>query len=122
MSQPVNFLITIANPADVPHVDAMLENMPVASRWVAVNPNSRYAGEWEIADENCWPLLQKMLEEALEQAADGDPISVAERREIIRLAVERWNFTSEAGLDQRNLTADHRADRIPHYPPREREG
>lgn len=122
MSQPVNFLITIADPAGVPGVIATLENKGVKSRWVAVNPNPRYDGEWEIADENCWPLLQQMLEESLEQTADEEPISAAERRDIIRLAVERWNFTSESGLDQRNLAADHRADRIPHYPPREREG
>ena len=55
----------------------------------------------------------------MEQKADGQPISATDRRAIIRLAVERWNFTSESGLDQRNLTADHRAGRIPHYPPTE---
>ena len=120
MRQPVNFLITIAEPGDAPGVIAMLENMGVKSRWIAVNPNPRYDGEWEIADENCWPLLRKMLEESLEQTADGEPISAAEHRAIIRLAVERWNFTSESGLDQRNLTADHQAGRIPHYPHRER--
>ena len=122
MSQPVNFLITIAEPAAVPGVIATLENMGVKSRWIAVNPNPQYDGEWEIADENCWPLLRKMLEESLEQTADGEPISAADRRAIIGLAVQRWNFTSESGLDQRNLTADHRAGRIPHYPPLEREG
>ena len=37
MNEAVNYLITIRDPADIPHVAAMLADMPVASRWVAVS-------------------------------------------------------------------------------------
>ena len=116
-----HYLIAIGESQDPSAVIELLNVRGIPSRWVAATAHPLYQSQWELADENCWPLLQHLLEDDLEQAADATPVPAAAQREIIRLSVELWNFTSEAGLDQTNLHADHQAGRIPHYPPQKQE-
>lgn len=116
LEQPETYIITVDNQEAHETLLNLLRDKLVTGQWTVVNPFSPFDGEWQGAGDDCWALLKPLLEDELGQVCE-DEISRDDCRRIIRLAVERWNHTSNSGLDRPNVIEDYLAGNIPGYPP-----
>lgn len=116
LEQPETYIVTVEHQESQEALLALLRDKVITGQWTVVNPFSPFDGEWQGAGDDCWPLLKQLLEDELQQVCE-DEISRDDRRRIIRLAVERWNYTSNSGLDRPNVMEDYLAGKIPGYPP-----
>lgn len=116
LEQPETYIVTVEHQEGQEAMLSLLRDNRITGRWTVVNPFSPFDGEWQGAGDDCWPLLKQLLEDELQQVCE-DEISRDDRRRIIRLGVERWNYTSNSGLDRPNVIEDYLAGKIPGYPP-----
>lgn len=104
-----------------------LENLATSVLWVAARPDGMYDNEWGFTDENSWDAIsesvQKILGDCLEDhEPDWPPMpycrwTVQQRRQLIHLAVARWDYLGPNGIESQCLMRDYRSGRLDVFKP-----
>lgn len=113
----------------------LAEENDVPAHWIALSPKEEYENEREFAyeamfEDLAWTVLRTIEEDLGNDVDEGKDRSgedryawpdlgfrewaQEDRRELVRLAVVRWNHIGPNGADPESILRDHRDGLIPH--------
>ena len=91
-----------------------LQSAGIRHSWVAVDPNPEVDGRGRFGDARIFKTVQKDVAEILRECADmekwpakpADEWTTSERRELVHLAVTRWNHLAAGGCETADVLRD----------------
>ena len=129
------FIFTFEDRATRDEFLDLAEENGVPARWIALSPKEEYDNEREFAyeemfDDLAWTVLRTIEEDLGNEVDESEDRSGAgeyawpdlgfrewtqdDRRELVTLAVTRWNHLGPNGAEWQSILRDHKAGLIPH--------